>query len=459
MAWVPVSFEKGDLNRCHPKPACPSSAASRAVAEAAKIPVENLSDTLIHETGPLRLEQIARVGNFFTRQVILKKGWSGEDNGPLLGQIQDEKGDRFVALIPVSPRRYELLDPEAGSREPITANLEEYLNPKAYAFYRPLPPKELSIKDIALFTFSGAWKDLFMVIGVGMAGALLALLIPIMTGVIIDRVIPEASRSQLLQIGLILTVSVFAAFMFQITRAIATVRMEGKMNSTLQAALMDRVLSLPAPFFRRFTAGDLANRALGIIQIRKILSGATLTTAVTCVFSSFNLILMFWYDWKLALIGLGLILATFCISGALGVWMVRYQRKVFEIQGKNAGIVLQFLTGITKLRMTGTEDRAFGVWAENFSEKKAIDFKSGKINAVLDTVTSFIPPSGINGDLLVFPEIPNDGVEYRSLPRIQFGFQQFPERGGPGLLYVCKSGPRDPPVGTGETHPFSPTRG
>jgi len=366
-------------------------AASRAVAEAAKIPVENLSDTLIHETGPLRLEQIARVGNFFTRQVILKKGWSGEDNGPLLGQIQDEKGDRFVALIPVSPRRYELLDPEAGSREPITANLEEYLNPKAYAFYRPLPPKELSIKDIALFSFSGAWKDLFMVIGVGMAGALLALLIPIMTGVIIDRVIPEASRSQLLQIGLILTVSVFAAFMFQITRAIATVRMEGKMNSTLQAALMDRVLSLPAPFFRRFTAGDLANRALGIIQIRKILSGATLTTAVTCVFSSFNLILMFWYDWKLALIGLGLILATFCISGALGVWMVRYQRKVFEIQGKNAGIVLQFLTGITKLRMTGTEDRAFGVWAENFSEKKAIDFKSGKINAVLDTVTSFIP--------------------------------------------------------------------
>ena len=384
-------FKKSPPARVSPETGASILAASKAVAEAAKIPVENLTESLVQESGPLQLEQVARAGNFFTRRVILKEGWSGEDNGPLLGRIQDEKSHRYVALLPLSPRRYELFDPESGTRELLTRKLEEGLDPQAHTFYRPLPPKSLSVKDIVQFTFSGAWKDMIMVIGVGVAGALLALLIPIMTGVIIDTVIPEAARGQLLQIGLILTVSVFTAFMFQITRAIATVRMEGKMDSTLQAAVIDRLLALPAPFFRKFTAGDLANRAMGINQIREILSGATLTAALTCVFSSFNLILMFWYDWKLALVGLGLILVTFCISAALSVWMVRYQRQVFAIQGKNAGIVLQLLTGIAKLRMTGTEDRAFGVWAESFSEKKAIDFKSGKINAALDTTTSFIP--------------------------------------------------------------------
>jgi ATP-binding cassette subfamily C protein len=384
-------FRKAETDFTPRRSGTPLFSAAVAVAKACGIQTGNLFDALAEKSGELRLEDIARAGNFFTRQVILNVGWSREDNGPLLGRLNDEKGDRFVALIPVSPRRYELFDPEGGVRVPVTRELEERLDPQAHTFYRPLPPKSLSIKDIIQFTLSGAWKDLVMVIGVGVAGALLALLIPVMTGVIVDTVIPEAARDELLQIGLILTVSVFATFMFQITRAIATVRMEGKMGSTLQAAVIDRLLALPAPFFRKFTAGDLANRAMGINRIRQILSGATLTTALTCVFSSFNLILMFFYGWKLALIGLGLILITFCISGALSVWMVRYQRQVFAIQGKNAGIVLQLLTGIAKLRMTGTEERAFGVWAKSFSEKKAIDFKSGKINAALDTATSFIP--------------------------------------------------------------------
>ncbi len=384
-------FRKAETDFTPRRNGTPLFSAAVAVAKACGIQTGNLFDALAEKSGELRLEDIARAGNFFTRQVILNVGWSREDNGPLLGRLKDEKGDRFVALIPVSPRRYELFDPEGGVRVPVTRELEERLDPQAHTFYRPLPPKSLSIKDIIQLTLSGAWKDLVMVIGVGVAGALLALLIPVMTGVIVDTVIPEAARGELLQIGLILTVSVFATFMFQITRAIATVRMEGKMDSTLQAAVIDRMVALPAPFFRKFTAGDLANRAMGINQIRRILSGATLTAALTCVFSSFNLILMFFYGWKLALIGLGLILITFCISGALSVWMVRYQRQVFAIQGKNAGIVLQLLTGIAKLRMTGTEERAFGVWAKSFSEKKAIDFKSGKINAALDTTTSFIP--------------------------------------------------------------------
>jgi hypothetical protein len=53
---------------------------------------------------------------------------------------------------------------------------------------------------------------------------------------------------QLLQIGLILTVSVFAAFMFQITRAIATVRMEDLHRS--MASFSCAVMPSLSSFFR-----------------------------------------------------------------------------------------------------------------------------------------------------------------------------------------------------------------
>jgi len=369
----------------------PLVSAAVEVARACGIETERIITGLPQNQPDLQPGDIARAGNFFVRQIQLTPGWSGEDNGPLLGRLTDEAGDRFVALLPKSPRRYELLDPLNGSRTPITSNSEKKIEAPAWSFYRPLPGHSLRLRDVLKFTLTGVWRDLGTILLVGMAGALLALLIPIMTGHLIDSVIPEANHRQLLQIGLILLVSVFATFMFQMTRAVATVRMEGRMDSGLQAAVMDRLLALPSPFFRRFTAGDLANRTLGINQIRQILSGATLTTAMTAIFSSFNMIIMFVYDWKLALIGMGMILVILLLSGGLGFVMVRYQRDIFDMQGKNAGLVLQLLTGIAKLRMTGTEDRAFGVWAESFSQKKSIDFKAGKLNAALDSVTSFLP--------------------------------------------------------------------
>ena len=369
----------------------PLVSAAIEVARACGIETERLSKGFSQNQTDLQPEDIARAGNFFIRRIHLTPGWSREDNGSLLGRLTDEAGDRFVALLSKSPKRYELLDPLTGTRMPVTPDLEREIHTSAWSFYRPLPSKSLTIRDVIKFTLTGVWRDLGTILLVGVAGALLALLIPIMTGEIIDSVIPEANHRELLQIGLILLVSVFATFMFQMTRAIATVRMEGRMDSGLQAAVMDRLLSLPSPFFRRYTAGDLANRTLGINRIRQILSGATLTTAMTAVFSSFNMIVMFVYDWQLALIGMGMILITLTLSGALSIAMVRYQRNIFDIQGKNAGLVLQLLTGIAKLRVTGTENRAFGVWADSFSQKKAIDFKSGKLNAALDTITSFLP--------------------------------------------------------------------
>jgi ABC-type bacteriocin/lantibiotic exporter with double-glycine peptidase domain len=299
-------------------------ASAVAVAQACGIRTEKLSDAVVRKQDDLNLDHIARAGNFFTRRVVLTPGWSGKDNGPLLGRLEDEKGERFVALLPTSPTRYALFDPENGTRIPMTRGLEERIHGIAHTFYRPLPPESLTIRHILRFVLAGVRRDLTMMALVGAAGALLALLIPIMTGVIIDSVIPEANRGELLQIGLILLVSVFAAFMFQITRAIAMVRMEGRMDAGLQAAVLDRLLNLPIPFFRKFTAGDLATRTMGIHHIRQILSGATLTTAMTGIFSSFNLIVMFIYDWHLALIGLGMILITLIISGGLSISMIRY---------------------------------------------------------------------------------------------------------------------------------------
>ncbi len=369
--------------------ATPLQGACQLVADAMGIELDfsKLTDSGFHEGQ--KLEDLTRLGDFYTREVLLRDGWWKEDNGPLLAYTKADQHP--IALLPISPRRYEMVDPATGARSPVTAVSQHTLAPVAYTLYRPFPPRPLSVKDLLNFALHGSYRDLAAVLGVGALGGVLGLLIPIMTGVIVDSVIPDAARGQLFQVAMILLVSVFAVLAFDLTRSIAMIRLEGRMDAQTQAAVIDRLLSLPAPFFRQFTAGDLASRSMGINGIRKILSGATLTAILTCVFSSINLVLLFWYDWQLALIGIGLTLLGASITGLLSAFMVRYQRKIADIQGRNYGIILQLFTGIEKIRVTGTEDRAFAFWADSFGEKKAIAMKTGEIKALLDTISSFLP--------------------------------------------------------------------
>ena len=55
----------------------------------------------------------------------------------------------------------------------------------------------------------------------------------------------------------------------------AVLRLQGKLSLALQAALWDRLLSLPLPFFRDYSAGDLAQRSTAFAQMRTAVSGPT----------------------------------------------------------------------------------------------------------------------------------------------------------------------------------------
>ena len=65
--------------------------------------------------------------------------------------------------------------------------------------------------------------------------------------------------------------------LFEVTRQFGVLRIETKLDARVQAAVWDRLLSLPAPFFRDYTA-DLAVRAMGINTIRQMIAGATISS-------------------------------------------------------------------------------------------------------------------------------------------------------------------------------------
>ncbi len=335
------------------------------------------------------LEDIARHNRFRTRQVIIAEKWWDQDHGSLLA-FREADG-RPVALIPRGRSAYVCVDSVTGEKQAVNGAVADALKPEAYMFYRPFPPKRLNWINLLHFGIFQSGMDFTWLITMGCFAGLLGLLTPLATGIIVGTFIPNAAKNDIVQITLILVATAIAIALFNVVKGISSVRMEGRMDLSIQAAVWDRLLSLPVPFFKDYTSGDLAVRSMGISAIRQILSGATLNAVLIMAFSSFNLLFIFYYDWQMALVAIALAFIGAMVTFTAGIFTIYYQKSLFEIQGGISGTMLQFITGINKLRSTGAEDRAFAVFAQEYKRQKQMNFNSGKVDAALTAFNSAFP--------------------------------------------------------------------
>jgi ATP-binding cassette subfamily C protein len=332
---------------------------------------------------------IARTSNVRVRSVALKGEWWKEDNGPLLAF--EESDNRPVALLPRSTGRYDVYDPTDSRTSPVNQEVAARLKPFAYVVYRPFPHKSLNAWDLLKFGLRGCTREIAVIAIMGVAAGIMAIVLPYATGIIFDTLIPGAARSQLSEIVVFLFMIAVVAAMFTFARGFAALRLEGKLDAAIQAAVWDRLLSLPVSFFRGYSSGDLAQRSLGITVIRQTLTGSTLNAVLSGIFSVFSFLLLFYYSWQLALFASLLVLCALAASIVCGVIQVRRQREISALNGKISGMLLQFITGIAKFRVSGTEGRAFAAWARQFSRKKQFSTKATRSANALTIFNAVFP--------------------------------------------------------------------
>ncbi|OHB67469.1 MAG: NHLP bacteriocin export ABC transporter permease/ATPase subunit [Planctomycetes bacterium RBG_13_63_9] len=366
----------------------PLLAAFRLIGQRLGVPIKTPRD-LGQRSHRDPISAIARASQLRTRRVLLSGDWWRQDNGPLLAFCGEE--NRPVALLPISTKSYELVDPTTGSRTPLTRAGASAVGSFAYCFYRSFPPRALSPREILRFSLAGTRTDWLTVVLLGLAGGLLGMLIPIATGVLFGRIIPAAEHFQLLWLVLILAVTAVVMTLFEFVQGVASVRLETRMNSSVEAGVWDRLLNLPAPFFRQYSTGDLAMRAMGIARIRQVLTDAAMSSVLTFVFSLVSFALLFYLDARLALLATLLFLIIAGVTCWAAVVQLRYERENHHVRGRVASIVLQLLTGISRLRVAGAERRALAFWAKSFRLQTKLGFQAQLVSNNASTFLATVP--------------------------------------------------------------------
>ncbi len=322
---------------------------------------------------PASLAGLADAARLRLRRVALEGEWWQRDAGALLAFQGEQR--RPVALV-WSGRAYALHDPAHATPVRVTRDVAAQIAPSAYMFYRRLPPVALRAWDLLRFGLAGHGRELVLLALLGLGVGLLGMALPLAIGWVFDALIPGAERVQLLHVVGGLAVSALAVSLLEITRSFSLLRLEGRLGCALQAAVWDRLVDLPAGFFRSFTAGDLADRAFGVDTIRHDLSSSVVTLLLTTLFGGANVVLLFALEPRLAASAL-LLLALAGATAAFTAWrLLRLQTEATALQGRLSGLVVQLVRGLGKLRCAAAEARAFGRWADLFRVQRALALRT-----------------------------------------------------------------------------------
>jgi NHLM bacteriocin system ABC transporter ATP-binding protein len=334
------------------------------------------------------VQRIALANGVRTREIRLEDGWWKRDLGPMLGQHKD--GGGVYALLP-GGGYYVAAYPEESRVARLDKKVAADFGVRAVVLYRPLPDTVRKAGALLRFGIRGARGDLWRIALTGLLVALIGLLVPIMTGKILGNFVPLAQRGLIVDGSILVIASGFVTAALSLVQNVAALRLEGRSVSMLQAAVWSKVLSLPVTFFARYSTGELGTTALGVNAVQETLSSVTTTAAFGLLTGSANLVLVFFYNFRLALIAVGLVglCATACLFA--GHREVRWQRRLYDQERALSSRVFQLLTGLPKLRVAAAEDRAFAQWSIAFTRGRGLAASARRVQNAITTVNAGFP--------------------------------------------------------------------
>lgn len=318
-----------------------------------------------------RLEFLLRPYGIMRRRVKLEKGWHRDAIGAMLTTRKDD--GTIVALIPKGLRGYVYFESSTGKWVKLTQKNETLFDEEGICFYKPFPLKKLTIPALLRYVLDClSPADLSLVALATLAVSLVGLLMPKLNNLLFGTVVESGQLRLLIGIAVFLISAGISSLLVNAVKALVVERVNTKIDLSIQAAAMMRILSLPADFFKQYSSGDLASRTGYLQSLCSMLVSAVLNTGLTSVFSLLYISQIFVYAPMLVVPALSITLVTLVFTLVTTFSQMKLTRQQMELASKESGMSYALITGIQKIKLSGAEKRAFARWAEVFSRRLAL---------------------------------------------------------------------------------------
>jgi NHLM bacteriocin system ABC transporter ATP-binding protein len=336
------------------------------------------------------IEAIARASGVRYRRVLLRGKWWKDDCGPLIGYLRETQSP--VALLKSDTSGYEIVNPQTTQKLPVNEDTALELSPQAVVFYPTLSDSVKKPWQLLYLSLRGRSKDIIFILGLSLITTCIGMLTPMALAVVINQAIPDSNQRLLTELGLVLIAASLGTGLFGLSQGLVAIRSAIAVDATAESAIWDKLLKLRTSFFKQFSSGDLLSRVMAVNDINRTLNGVVLQSLLSSVMALLNLGLLFYFNSKLALIGVGLAVVTGITTIVSGSIIRRYKLASLELGGAIFGLVVQFANAAGKIRVSGAEPRAFSMWLKKYSDQLTLHRKSQTVEDYVTVLNQVVPP-------------------------------------------------------------------
>lgn len=219
---------------------------------------------------------------------------------------------------------------------------------------------------------------------------LLGLATPIITQVIIDKVMVQESLPTLDVMGIALLLVAFFEALLGILRLFIFTHTARRLDLSLSAQVFRHLMRLPLAYFEARRVGDTVARVQELENIRQFLTGTALTVILDSIFTVVYLALMFYYNVKLTWVALAVIplfaLLTLFATPILRNWL----NETFNRSADSQSFLVETVTGIHAVKAHAAERTARDRWEGLFARYIRTGFRASTTSNISNNIGSFL---------------------------------------------------------------------
>ena len=313
--------------------------------------------------------------------------------------------NHFVVLDGFKGGKAYLNDPARGSYSVSMETFDESFTGICMQF-EPSDTFEPSGKPKSMLSFAekrlkGTGAAIAFTVLTGTVAALLGLIQPAFSRVFLDHLLSGTDPGWTAPFLLFLAAISIIQIIMSAMQAVYSLRINGKMAASGNAAYMWKILKMPMRFFSQRMAGDIQGRQASNATIANTLIGTFAPLLLNTVMMVFYLVVMLRYSLILTIVGLSSLIINAFVSCYISKKRINITRIAMRDSSKLAASTVAGIEMIETIKASGAENGYFKKWSGYQASVNTQQVKFLKLNQYLGMIPQFVSALANNAVLFL----------------------------------------------------------
>lgn len=309
------------------------------------------------------------------------------------------KNNKYILILNKQGEKWMILNPEKGRPTKIYSNeLNELIDGQCIIIGRKHNKAEGDINNNGK-KFGFSWfiptilkfkRQFISVLLAVFVIQLLGILTPLMTQVVVDKVLTHKAMNTLYTIAIGIFIVYIYDLVINLCKSYIFVHTTNRVDVTLSARLFKHLFSLPLKYFENRRAGETVARVRELDQIRSFLTGTPLSSMIDVVFIIVYIVVMFFYSTGLTVIVIVSIPVFALLSLIVTPLFKKSLDKKFETGAAAQSFLVESINGIQTIKSFALEDKFEEKWGDLQADYVKAGYNTSIISQTSGAVAGFI---------------------------------------------------------------------